>query len=529
MLVVATLACLHTVLECGFANFDDGRIVTENARVLEGFTWEGMRFALLHPEELELWLPLTWYAHMLDVELFGLWAPGHHLTSLLLHLLNVILLYAVFRTMTGQVWPSAFTALLFAIHPLHVEPVVWIASRKDLLSTFFLLITLLAYGYYARRRSALRYALVAWFYLLSLASKPMVVTLPFVLLLLDYWPLARYRDAGGCANQWKRFWVLFCEKTPLMVLAFACSALAFHAARAGGSMTSETYSLSFRAVNALTSYLAYLGKTIWPTRLAPHYPLVPGETPLVPGILAGLVLVTVSLLVLRARRTYPFAVTGWFWYLGTLVPVIGLIQVGSHRMADRYTYVPLIGLFLVLSWGAPALVQRWRYGKLAIAYAAGIAALLLMTCTYLQVQHWRTNEALWRHTLAVTEKNIIAHLKLGSALVEQGRMDEAAPEFEKALELNPRFPEPINSLAFVLLTRGEFARAEKLLLNGLEHCPNDPRMHQHLAVALAGQRRFEQAKAASQRALLLDPTFAEAREFLAALAEGRLPGMTPNR
>lgn len=450
-LALLTLATYLPVLAHGFIRFDDPLYVTRNPWVQAGLTWDGIARAFTTIVASN-WHPLTLLSHMLDCELFGMDPMGHHLTSLLLHTASVVLLFEVLRRMTGSVWRSAAVAALFAIHPTHVESVAWIAERKDVLSGFFWMLTLLAWECYVRKPSWQRYAAVALALAAGLLSKPMVVTLPFVLLLLDVWPLNRK--------------VRVKEKLPLFALA-AASCVVTVIAQEGAIGMASRFPLRLRLANAVLSYVAYLGKTLFPSKLAVFYPM-PTEFPVWKVAGAALLLAALTVLALLARR---YATVGWLWFLGTLVPVIGIVQVGGQAMADRYTYLPSIGLFLIAVWGFPR-------------KAVWISILLaLAICARLQLRHWQDSESLFRHAAAVTEGNFIAHLNLAQIHANRGDRARALEHYRTTLEIRPGMWQAQASLGMTLRRWGRPDKALPHLRNAVRLRPHDPRLRRILAEA----------------------------------------------
>lgn len=448
-IVAASWVAYGQVRHHDFVTFDDPRYVEENDWVKQGLTAEGVRWAMT-TTLVANWHPVTWLSHMADVELFGMDPGAHHLVSLVIHLLNSALVFWILQRTTAATGASVFVAGLFALHPLHAESVAWIAERKDVLSTFLGLLAIVAYTRYVDRPSLGRYSAVAILLALSLAAKPMLVTLPVVLLALDYWPLARPRPFSRLAL----------EKLPLLVLSAASTAITILAQRGEGAMRSlESVPVSMRLGNALVSYVTYLGKAVWPSGLAVYYPY---PSSLSPWAVAGAALVLAgitSFVVLNARRR-PHALAGWSWYLVTLLPVIGLIQVGEQAMADRYTYVPLIGIFIMAAWGLPTL---WRPAPLrtALTTAAAVVVLLALTVTTrIQVGHWRDGFSLFSHALRVTEANALAHQNLGTILNRRKDRDGAIRQYELALEIDPNRADARVNLGVMLLKRGDMEGAE---------------------------------------------------------------------
>jgi protein O-mannosyl-transferase len=456
LLVVVTLAAFWPVTHAAFINFDDPDYVTENARVQAGVSWSGAAWAL-RAHYASNWHPLTWLSHMLDVSLFGKGAAGPHCVNLFLHSANGALLFLWLCRMTGVHWRSFLVAALFALHPLHVESVAWIAERKDVLSTFFWMLTLLMYGRYVEQskvesaKSKTWYGLALVCFAFGLMSKPMLVTLPFVLLLLDYWPLSRF-GLNTPGPKLKTFLPLIREKGPFFLLSAGSCAVTILAQR--GAIQSLTgLPLGLRAANSVVAYVRYLGKAFWPAGLAIPYPYPP-HWPEGQVILAGLLMAGLCAGAWWGRRRWPFLLTGWFWFLGGLVPVIGLVQVGTQAMADRYTYVPLIGLFVVIVWGAAALQGRWRLPKTLPGLAA---VLLLAACgvlTWRQASYWQDSERLFRHAAAVTKNNHTALANIAAALFARGELDEAISYCRKALEAKPDYPDALNNLGAALEKKG---------------------------------------------------------------------------
>jgi protein O-mannosyl-transferase len=445
LLLAAALALLTVlaylpVLGNGFVLLDDGLYVTANARVLKGLTGEGLAW-IWSANVANNWHPLTVLSHMLDCQLYGLAPAGHHLTSLLLHLANGLLLFAVLHRMTGALWRSAAAAALFAVHPLHVESVAWVAERKDVLSGLFWMLAMAAYVGYAARPSRGRYLLVASMMILGLMAKPMVVTLPFVLLLLDVWPLGRLRIEPGWSRQLAR---LAAEKLPLLALSAAGCVV---------TIVWQTTSLAdldvvpwrLRLANAAVSYATYLGKTLLPRNLAVFYPLQLDIAVWKAAAAAVLIAALTALAVWKARRA-PWFLVGWLWYLGTLVPVIGLVQVGRQAMADRYTYLPSIGLFLIVCWGLPELAGNRAGRRVVLAIASVTAILALTVATRAQVRHWSDSVSLFRHALAVTEGNYVAHVGLAKALRQQKDWAGAREQYRAALALRPGLRDALRGL-----------------------------------------------------------------------------------
>ncbi len=499
-LVLITLLLYWPVHRFEFVNYDDDRYITKNPFVTAGLTWRGVGLAFTAVAASN-WHPVTWLSHMFDCELYGLRPAGHHLSNWLFHAANVLLLFAVLRKMSGRVWSSALVAALFAWHPLHVESVAWVAERKDLLSTFFGLLALLAYAQHVEQARNQRpgaraaYGLSLTAFALSLMSKPMLVTLPFLLLLLDYWPLNRIAafnsNSADCPKcDWRRWGRqvgrLATEKWPFFVLSAISSIITYSAqSRSGAVVSEETIPLFARLTNAAVAVARYLGKTLWPEKLAVFYPHpVVWPWPQVAG--AALLAAAIAVLVVRAQPRRPYLLTGWFWFLGTLVPVIGIVQVGEQSMADRYTYWPLIGVFLGLVWWLGEALQHRRHAQpVMICLTAAVLAACLIT-TAGQLRHWQNSIALFEHALTVTHRSYPAHLNLACALADAGRPAEAERHFREALKLNPTLPQLLYSYGNNCARLGKPRQAAAYYRAALRQFPNNPHAHFNLACTLAG-------------------------------------------
>jgi Tfp pilus assembly protein PilF len=527
-LVALAVVVFAATLDHAWLNYDDDVYITGNPALREGLTSKGVAWAFTTFHGAN-WFPLTWLSWLLDYELYGLSPRGFHAGNLLLHALDTLLLFLALAKLTGNVPRSAFVAAVFAAHPLHVESVAWAAARKDPLSALFFMLALLLYARQRRPGPSPRLqAAVLGCLALGLMAKPIVASLPLVLLLLDDWPLGRLRRADD-AQRWDVALVrrALLEKLPLFALVAAFGLIAFEAQRSGGAVaTTEILSPKLRVENALVSYVAYLGKALWPSGLAVFYPHR-GES--IPGWqVAGsaLLLIAVTVLSLLAARRRPYLAVGWLWYLGTLLPAVGLIQVGSQAMADRYMYLPLVGLAIAVAWGAPELFAPSRAGRAALGAAAVAVIAALAVGSVLQLRHWRDSEALFRRALRVTEGNAIAHAHLGAALLEQGRTADTILHYRRALETNPRYLQVLNNLAWLLATLpDENLRDPEAALRLAQRAARqtdheDPAVLDTLAAAHAANERFARAVRTAQRALAL----AEARgeEALAEALRARL-------
>jgi tetratricopeptide (TPR) repeat protein len=517
-LIVVTLAVYGGVGGYGFV-YDDDQYIVENLHVHRGLTADSVRWAFTTTYAAN-WHPLTWLSHMLDVQLYGVNPGGHHITNLLLHLANVVLLFLLLVRLTGAVWRSGFVAALFAVHPLHVESVAWVSERKDVLSAFFWILTMWAYARYAERPGVKRYLPVFLLFALGLTAKPMLVTLPFVLLLMDYWPLNRIGAGKGQVGLGR----LVLEKTPLFVLSAASSVVTYFAQQKGGAVNLlAEIPLSTRLANALAAYGAYIAKMFWPGQLAPFYPHPGADLSIRLIIGAALLLAAVSVLVFRLRRDRRYLATGWLWYLGTLAPVIGLVQVGDQGMADRYTYIPLIGLFIMIAWG-PEVRQgdraTRRQGERAMAVLAALLIGALAVSARVQAGYWRDTTTLFTHTLKVTSNNYVAHNNLGIGLERKGKIDEAIEHYSEAVKINPNYSFAYNNLGNCLMLKGKTTEAMKAYREAVHVMPGNASAHYNLGTALAGLGRSDEAVEHYREAIRLDPEDAAAHYNLAiALVE----------
>lgn len=429
LLIVATLALYNPVSQHPFVNYDDDRYVTDNFHVRTGLHWETVRWAFTSYDEAN-WHPLTWLSHALDCQLFGLNPAGPHYVNVLLHAANAVLLFWILCTATDAAGRSWMVAALFALHPINVESIAWIAERKNVLSMMFFLLALLAYGHYAKRPSAARYFAVIALFACGLMAKPMIITFPFILLLWDYWPLNR----TDCARSF--FWLVI-EKAPLMLLSAASAIVTLKAQKAGEAIGSVVqYPMAVRLENVVASYVRYMAKAFWPVYLAPMYPLRQGslKAPLVAASAIMLLPITAVVILQRRRR---YLLIGWLWFLGSLVPMIGLVQVGSQSMADRYAYLPFIGLFLIACWGVADWASQWRLPQSCVAAVAALCLLSLSLLTHRQLGYWADNITLWSHSLKVAQDSFIAEDNLGGALLKAGRTDEAIVHFRRAAAIEP--------------------------------------------------------------------------------------------
>jgi len=511
-LALGTLVLYLPAAHHDFICLDDNQYVTANPVVQAGLTWAGVKWAFTNIIASN-WFPLTWLSHMLDCQLYGVNPMGHHLTSVFFHIANVLLLFLWLKGATGAMWRSALVAAMFAWHPLRVESVAWVAERKDVLSAFFWLLALLTYTRYVKKPGVAAYLLVLFLFACGLMSKPMAVTLPFVLLLADFWPLGRISEftAANCKP-------LLVEKIPFFALTIAESCINFVAQKAGGATWSaNALPLPVRLANALVSYVRYLSKTFWPTDLAIIYPYQ-NHWPIWFVLTATvLLLVWSATVVLRAQKT-PFLFFGWFYFVGTLIPTIGLVQVGPQAMADRYSYLPSIGLFIIIVWGANEfLATRSRQKEIAIlASAVALTACLIVTSR--QLSYWQNSLKLFLHTVEVTTDNYTAEAYLGSELEAVGLYDAALPLFIDSVRVAPTFPNGQWNLGMALLRQGRNAEAGEHLRMAAKLVPTDPVIICYYGKALAAAGKLAEAKAQFTEALRLKPDYAEAKTSLAALS-----------
>ena len=543
LLLIGTFAAYFPVKDHAFIDFDDAEYIVENPHVATGLTLRNVEWAFTSAHSNN-WHPLTWVSHMVDVELFGLNPAGHHLMNVLFHALNALLLFLALSSMTGMIGQSAFVAALFALHPLHVESVAWAAERKDVLSTLFWMLTLLLYARYAEKRDWKRYGAVLAVFSLGLMAKQMLVTLPFVLLLLDFWPLKRtsadrshersrpetkagekqrlgkgtittggeVRSVPTTLNAWIR---LIAEKIPFFALAAAASVVVFLVQLSSGVLFNlNPFPLNVRIENAIVSYLTYLGKMLCPIHLAVFYPhpLNTLASWQIFGAAGLLVLITMGCL--KYRQSRPYLCVGWFWYLGTLVPVIGLVQVGVQAMADRYTYIPLIGIFIMLAWGLPDVLKRLHSRKCILAALALLIIVPSFILTRAQVGTWKDRIALYSHAIEVIPQNYWAYNNLGAAVASAGNIDEAMGYFSKSLHIMPMYPGANKNMAVALIKKERYAEASPYLQKALQMQPRNPEYLVLTGLVLMKTGNNREAITYFQEALKVNPSDPNAREGL---------------
>jgi tetratricopeptide (TPR) repeat protein len=531
-LALAVWAVFGQTLRYEFVNYDDDIYVYDNPAITQGLSLHGVVWTFTHADGPSEWLPLTAISRMLDWQLYGPNAGGHHLTNVLFHGATTILLFLVLRKMTGTMWRSAFVAAVFAIHPLRVESVAWVTERKDVLSGLFFMLTLWMWARYAQKRSrvegresnagaaswaldprrwTLDYYLALAFFALGLLSKTMLVTLPFVLLLLDYWPLNRLSTSVPRAPRPLFYaWLgLILEKVPFLLLSGAACVTTVLTQK-HEILAAQGLTFPWRIGNALVAYADYLGHMIYPVGLALIYPHSGTYLSVWRVGLSVLVLFIISTGIMAGRRKHPYLLTGWLWYLGMLVPVIDIMQVGDQVRADRYAYLPQIGLYILMVWGVVELCGSWRYRRAAMGSVAGVILASLLAGAYVQTAYWKNSVSLWTHTLAYTPQSSVAHCNLGIALADQGKLDEAIQHFDRALQLNPDDAKALNNLGKVLTTQGKLDEAIQYFDRALQLNPDDAKALNNLGVALAAQGKLDEAVQHYEQALQLKPDYVDA-------------------
>jgi hypothetical protein len=550
VLTVATLAVFWQVNQHDFISLDDFVYVTENSNIQSGITLDGFRWAF-STIRAEFWHPLTWLSLMFDYQLHGLNAGGYHLTNLILHIMSALLLFWLFNRMTGAIWRSAFVAALFALHPLHVESVAWIAERKDVLSAFFWMLTLCLYVYYTEKPVTKRYLLVLLCFACGLMSKSMVVTLPIVMILLDFWPLGRLHSQKIWTNlpdfvpvsanherqktkSKKRalknnifpsnvrklsetkiagiipLWQLR-EKIPFFILSAVFAIITLYAQH---KPYAKEFSLGSRIANAPVSFVTYLTKTFWPNDLAVFYPFS-DQLPAWQVMGAALLILVISVAVIVMVNRLPYLFVGWLWYAIVLLPVIGIVQVGKHAIADRYTYLPLIGIGIMLAWGIPFLINREEIRKKILFPAGVISIVILSFLTWKQCSYWKNSITLYERALKVTENNDLAHYNLGNALKDQGKMEEALAEYREAVRIRPSSVDAQNNIGIILeMYFKKYDEAIYYYRQALRFTPNNPGIHFNLGIALAKKNELNEAIEHFRQAIYLKPDYEEAGRAL---------------
>ncbi len=509
VLIALVLSCYGRVIYNGYIPLDDPNYLFLNEQIRQGLSLENIKWAF-KSLTMSNWHPVTWISYFMDYEIYGMSPAGFHLTNLFLHAANTLLVFLFLRKATGKLWQSALVASIFGLHPIHVESVAWLSERKDVLSVFFGMISLSAYVDYSKNPSFGRYLLVSTSLILGLMSKPMLVTLPFLFLLLDYWPLQRFDKSN---EKKTTFLHIILEKTPLIALSLLSSIITLIAQKA--AMTSnltENISIAYRVLNTGLSYITYLKKIFWPLDLAIFYPH-PGMTlPAWKGIASILFLFLITLFVLKNYRKWPFAATGWIWFLGTLVPVIGIVQVGMQSMADRYVYLPAVGLYMAVVWSVSFFIKKYIKMKSISPLMISFLVILLSIATFKQLSHWKDGESVFRYALAVTEDNYLAHHALGKIEKNRGNFEKAAFHYNSALDLNPTFVAlEHNKTGFKMAENGKFDQAVKEFSMALTINDHYANAHNNLAVVLARTGNFEKAAFHLKKAVQLDPGFKKAK------------------
>jgi Flp pilus assembly protein TadD len=533
VLAGGTAAIFWQVHGFDFVSYDDDLYVYENPHVTNGLTRDGVFWAFTTGQAGN-WHPLTWLSLMLDCQLFGPRPGGLHLVNLLLHIANTLLLFTVLKKMTDALWSSAFVAAVFALHPMHVESVAWIAERKDVLSTLFWMLTLLAYVGYVKRPGLLRYMTTILLFALGLMAKPMLVTLPFVLLLLDYWPLNRFGPqtaktsgrqsykSGPAGPKFQNLYRVLFEKIPFFVLCAISSVITFLVQQSGGAVVGITaLPLNSRVTNAFLSYAKYIGKMFWPQNLAIFYPFDLARFEFWQILLCILLLLFISIFVIYAGRKRRYLAVGWFWFVITLVPVIGFVQVGNQALADRYTYIPYIGLFIMIAWGLPELLSEWPYRKIAFGISIVVVLTALGISTYRQVGYWKNSFILFSHAIEVTQGNYLAYNNLGNAYCNLGRYREAVEAYRQAIKIKPDYAKAHNNLGNAYWNLGRHQESIEAYKQAVRKEPDYADAQYNLGNAYCNLGRYQEAIEAYQQAIKLKPDNAVAYNNL-GFAYGKL-------
>jgi len=527
-LILAALAVFYQVHRFEFVTFDDPDYVYNNQNIQSEITLQSVKWALTTGSAGN-WHPLTWLSHMLDWQLYGNNAGGHHITNLVFHIVNILLLFFVLKKMTDAQWPSAFVAALFALHPLHVESVAWVSERKDVLSTFFWLLTMWAYVRFVGRPKLANYLLIVLFFALGLMSKPMLVTLPFVLLLLDYWPLNRVpfgqaidktnrqKNKKNIDNRFQRRTLLYLirEKIPLFTLSAASSAITFFVQRNSEAVVTLTmFPVKYRFFNAFISYAEYIEKMFWPARLAFFYPHLGQNISPAYAVISAAFLLVVTIVILLFAQNHRYLFTGWFWYIGTLVPVIGMVQVGSQALADRYTYITLTGLFIIIAWGLPELLVILPHRKFVLWISSLIVLSVLAVTAFIQTQYWKDSIVLCQHAIEVTKNNCVANVGIAIKLLKQGRTEESIRYYSEAVRIQPDNVTALNGLGTALCYAKRVDEAVVYYERAIEIQPENAFALNNLGIALCWQGKFDEAIAYFNQALRIDPQSEETKNNL---------------
>ncbi len=516
-LIIAILATYWQVKSHDFINFDDDIYITNNSYVQDGLTAKSISWAFI-TDHAGYWIPLTWLSHMLDCHFFGMNSGAHHMVNVFYHILNVLLLFLILKRMTGTFWRPCFVAALFALHPIHIESVAWAAERKDVLSAFFWMLTILSYIAFVKHQNMIRYFIVLLFFASGIMAKPMVVSLPFVLILLDFWPLERFQTSTICedGSDKKKFCILqsAIEKIPLLIFSLASSVITINLQHKVGSITSLiNLSLNERIANAVLSYSKYLGKLIWPFDLAILYPY-PSDVNWVAVTGAGILIISISAIVVKLGKRKPYLVVGWLWYIGTLVPVSGIAQSGLQAMADRFAYIPFIGIYIMIAWSIPEIFEKLHIKRRQYLIPSILFLLPIIFITQKQLNYWTGSIPLFEHTLRVTQNNYVIHTNLGVVLENHGRVDEAISHYKKSLEINPLDSNTHVNLGTAFFSQGEMSEAINHYQKAIQIDTENPLAHNNLGLALVCTGNIEAAIGHFQEAVGYKSNFSDAHNNL---------------
>lgn len=517
VILLTTMSVFFPLLWCDFINFDDPPLITQNPYVQSGLTLDGIHWAFT-TGYVANWIPLSWISHMLDVQLFGMNPAGHHLVNVLFHVAATAFLFLFLKKTTSAPWQSAAVALLFALHPLHVESVAWVAERKDVLSAFFWMLTMYAYCIYAEKPGIVRYVAVVVVFALGLLAKPMLVTLPIILLLLDWWPLGRLSSQVVAPRA--MLFRLTVEKIPFLLLSVCSSVITFMVQDAAGTV-SQGYTALARAGRVCVSYMTYLYMIVWPVDLAVIYPFsrYPPTKFIVMASILALLLITILALLLRKRC--PFLITGWGWYLVSLLPVIGLIQIGQHSVADRYTYIPLIGVFVIVAWGVPLLVEKMHVSRSVLTIFAVVGVMLMIVLTSIQLTYWKNSFTLFDHAVKVTTDNWVAHNNLGLVYQADGNLDQAISQFKKSIKAKPSYALAYLNLGVVHRLRNESTQALEAFKWAVMFEPGNQEARLGLALVYLDLGKWELAMPEYEKLQAVDSSYAP--ELLKEINASRTP------
>jgi len=501
-----------------FLEYDDNDYITENYSIKSGLSLQNVLWAFTTGHSAN-WHPLTWISHMLDIQLFGMNAGYHHLTNLFFHIVNTLLWFFLFNRMTQKPWQSAFIAALFGIHPLHVGSVAWISERKDVLSTLFWILTMFSYVRYQEKPSMDRYMVVLLLFVFGLMTKPMLVTLPFVLILIDYWPLKRFEKGWANAGTIR----ILLEKIPLFIFSVIASIVTYNVQQASGAVEStEAFPLKIRIANAAISYVAYIQKMVWPVRLTGYYPHPGNSIDMEKALAAGILMLLLTIGFVALSRKYSYLAVGWLWFVGALFPVIGIVQVGQQAMADRYTYLPLVGMYIIIAWSAPLFFFRFRYGKMLLGIGSIMIISALMACSWRQVRYWQNDLTFFGHMEEVTDNNYVAHNGLGVAFLEREDYESAILHFNEALRINPDSTNAYANLGIAFMALEDNARATIYYKKALNANPDDPVTLTNYGIAKAKEGNIKEAVKQFKAAIQIRPDYAQAYYNLAITLDEKI-------